>query len=154
MMLNETVLLKYFWVDVVNTSCYVMNHVLIRPIIKLVSYELFKGRKPKYLSPLYFQMKCFVLNNRKDNLGKFDPKVDEGLFLGYTTYNNSFRIFNKQTLIIENLVQNNFDETIPKCVDIKVFEYAIILKKTLLKDKDRDKNQSKNKYKIEIKIMN
>jgi len=30
-MLSESSLPKYFWVDAVNTSCYVMNRVLIRP---------------------------------------------------------------------------------------------------------------------------
>jgi len=33
-LLNETNLPKYFWVDTVNTSCYVLNRVLIRPILK------------------------------------------------------------------------------------------------------------------------
>jgi len=33
-MLSESSLPKYFWVDFVNTSCYVMNRVLIRPILK------------------------------------------------------------------------------------------------------------------------
>ena len=30
-MLNEHSLPKYFWAKVVNTACYVMNRVLIRP---------------------------------------------------------------------------------------------------------------------------
>jgi len=33
-MLSESSLPKYFWVDAVSTSCYVMNRVLIRPILK------------------------------------------------------------------------------------------------------------------------
>jgi len=33
-MLSEFSLPKYFWVDVVSTSCYVMNRVLIKPILK------------------------------------------------------------------------------------------------------------------------
>jgi len=33
-MLSESFLPKYFWVDVVSTTCYVMNQVLIRPILK------------------------------------------------------------------------------------------------------------------------
>jgi len=32
-MLNETSLPKYFWADVVNTASYVLNRVLIRPIL-------------------------------------------------------------------------------------------------------------------------
>ena len=45
-MLSESSLPKYFWVDDVSISCYVMNRVLIRPILKKTPYELFNGRKP------------------------------------------------------------------------------------------------------------
>ena len=83
-LLNETNLPKYFWVDVVNTACYVLNRVLIRPILKKTPYELFKGRKPNISHLRVFGCKCFILNNGKDNLGKFDSKADEGIFLGYS----------------------------------------------------------------------
>ena len=45
-MLSESSLPKYFWAYAVSTSCYVMNRVLIRPILKKTPYELFNGRKP------------------------------------------------------------------------------------------------------------
>ena len=32
--------------DAVSTACYVLNRVLIRPILKKTPYELLKGRKP------------------------------------------------------------------------------------------------------------
>jgi len=44
-MLNEYEVPKYFWADAVNTACYVLNRMLIRPILKITAYELFKGRK-------------------------------------------------------------------------------------------------------------
>ena len=40
-MLSESSLPKYFWADAVSTSCYVMNRVLIRPMLKETPYELF-----------------------------------------------------------------------------------------------------------------
>ena len=83
-MLNDMDLPKYFWADVVSTACYVMNRVLIRPILKKTPYELFKGRKPNISYFHIFGCKCFVLNNEKENLGKFDAKADEGIFLGYS----------------------------------------------------------------------
>ena len=39
-MLNESNLPKYFWIDVVNTTAYVLNRTLIRPILKKTPYEL------------------------------------------------------------------------------------------------------------------
>jgi hypothetical protein len=31
------------------------------------------------------------------NLGKFDPKSDEGIFLGYSSTSRAYRVFNKRT---------------------------------------------------------
>ena len=45
-MLNENNLPKYFWVEAVNTSCYVLNRVLLRPILKKTPYEIWKNKKP------------------------------------------------------------------------------------------------------------
>ena len=54
-----------------------------RPILKKTPYELFNGRKPNISHLHVFGCKFFVLNNGKENLGKFDAKSDEGIFLGY-----------------------------------------------------------------------
>ena len=58
-----------------------------------------------------FGCKCFVLNNDKDNLGKFDAKSNEGIFLGYSLHSKEFRIFNKRTMIIEESIHVFFYET-------------------------------------------
>lgn len=65
-------------------TCYVLNRILIRPILNKTPYEFLKGRKPNLLYLNIFGCKCFILNNGKDNLEKFDTKVDEGIFLGYS----------------------------------------------------------------------
>jgi len=44
-MLNESNLPKYFWVDAIYTASYVLNRTLIRPILKKIPYELYRGRK-------------------------------------------------------------------------------------------------------------
>ena len=43
-----------------------------------------------------FGSKCYILNDR-ENLGKFDAKSDEGIFLGYSTTSQAYRAFNKRT---------------------------------------------------------
>ena len=50
-----------------------------------------------------------MLNNGKDNLGKFDAKFDEGIFLGYSLNSKAFRIYNKRTMIIEEFIHVAFD---------------------------------------------
>jgi len=82
--LNDSALPKCFWVDAVSTTCYVMNHVLIHPILKKSPYELLNGRKPNVSHLKVFGCKCYILNNGKESLGKFDAKSDKGIFLGYS----------------------------------------------------------------------
>ena len=77
-----------------------MNRALIRFILKKTPYELYNGRKPSISHLHVFGCKCFVLNNGKDKLGKFDAKSDEGIFLGYSLHSKTFRIYNKRTMII------------------------------------------------------
>uniref|UniRef100_A0A3Q7XZQ9 Uncharacterized protein LOC113786557 n=1 Tax=Cicer arietinum TaxID=3827 RepID=A0A3Q7XZQ9_CICAR len=108
-MLSDSNLPKYFWADAVNTACYVSNRVIIRPILKKTPYELYKGRKPNISHFHIFGCKCFVLNNGKDNLGKFDEKADEGIFLGYSLSSKAFRVFNKRTLLVEESMHVTFD---------------------------------------------
>ena len=45
-MLNKNNLPKRFWAEAVNTSCYVLNRILLRPILKKTPYELWKNKKP------------------------------------------------------------------------------------------------------------
>nr|KYP49518.1 Retrovirus-related Pol polyprotein from transposon TNT 1-94 [Cajanus cajan] len=110
-MLNETKLPKYFLADVINTACHVLNKVLIRPILKKTPYEIYNGWKPNTSYFRVFGCKCFVLNNGKEQLGKFDAKADEAIFLGYSTNSKAYRVYKKRTLIVEELVHVVFDET-------------------------------------------
>ena len=112
-MLCENNLPKYFWTEAINTSYYIINRTMIRPILKKTPYELFRERKPNISYFHSFGCKCFVLNNGKDNLGKFDAKSDEGIFLGYSLTSKTFRVFNKRTLVVEESIHVIFNESNP-----------------------------------------
>ncbi|GAV59916.1 hypothetical protein CFOL_v3_03447, partial [Cephalotus follicularis] len=113
-LINENNLPNYFWAEATNTSCYVLNRISIRPILKKTPYELWRGRKPNISYFHAFICKCFIHNNGKDHLGKFDSKVDEGIFLGYLTTIRTFRCFNKRTLLVEESMHSIFYESNPK----------------------------------------
>ncbi|KAK8585732.1 hypothetical protein V6N13_050704 [Hibiscus sabdariffa] len=85
---------------------------MIRPILNKTPYELLKKKKPNisYFHP--FGCKCFVLNNGKDNLGKFDAKSDEAIFLGYSLTSKAYRVFNKRTLVVEESIHVVFDDNL------------------------------------------
>lgn len=81
--LNKGNLPKYFWASSISTTCYVLNMILICPILDKTPYEFHEDRKPNLSNLHVFGCKCFILNNAKDNLGKFDAKADEAISLGY-----------------------------------------------------------------------
>ncbi|XP_059627686.1 uncharacterized protein LOC132270528 [Cornus florida] len=47
----------------------------------------------------------------KDNLGKFDAKSDEGIFLGYSSRSKAYRVYNKRTLVVVESIHVVFDES-------------------------------------------
>ncbi|KAF7145183.1 hypothetical protein RHSIM_Rhsim04G0045300 [Rhododendron simsii] len=69
------------------------------------------AKKPNISHFRAFGCKCFVHNNDKDDLGKFDARSDEGIFVGYSTSSKAYKIFNKRTLVVEESAHVAFDET-------------------------------------------
>ena len=67
-------------------------------------YELWKDRKLNIGYFHIFGCRCFVLNNDKDSLDKFDAKSDEAIFFGYSTSSKIFRVFNKRTLVVKESI--------------------------------------------------
>jgi len=95
-----------------------MNRVLIRPILKKTPYELFNGRKPNINHLRVFGCSYFVLNNGKENLGKFDEKADHGIFIGYSLTSHAYKIYNKRLMTVEESVHVVFDEVDRKSIEI------------------------------------
>ena len=110
-MLIASGLPRNFWAEAVNTACYILNRVSIRAMTDKTPYELLKGRKPNISYFRAFGCKCFVHNNGKRNLGKFDERSDEAVFLGYASNSKAYRVYNKRTMCVEESVHIIFDET-------------------------------------------
>ncbi|GJR71172.1 retrovirus-related pol polyprotein from transposon TNT 1-94 [Tanacetum coccineum] len=72
-------------------------------------YELLHN-KPPDLSYLYvFGALCYPTNDIK-NLGKLQPKVDIGIFIGYAPTKKAFQIYNRCTRRIIETIHVDFDE--------------------------------------------
>src|SRR5215467_12526228 len=93
-----------------STTCYISNKAYIRTKLGKTPYELYKGRKPNLAHLHIFRCKFFIHNNDKENLGKFDSKSDEGLFLRYSNRSKAYRVFNKRTCTVEESIHVVFDE--------------------------------------------
>ncbi|KAD2805483.1 hypothetical protein E3N88_38860 [Mikania micrantha] len=94
-MLADSKLPITFWSEAVATACFTLNRVLIVKRHNKTCYELLQNRKPnlEHLEP--FGASCTML--KKDS--KFNSKVEEGFFLGYSIHNK--RVFNKRTGVVE-----------------------------------------------------
>ena len=96
-----------------NTSCHIGNKIYFQAGTKKTAYEIWNGKKPKVKYFRVFGSKCFILNDR-ENLGKFDAKSDEGIFLGYSTSNWAYRVYNKRTKTVMESINVKIDYAITK----------------------------------------
>ncbi|GKA11417.1 putative ribonuclease H-like domain-containing protein [Tanacetum coccineum] len=85
-MLVDSKLPTTFWVEPVNTTCYVLNRVLVTKPHNKTPYELIRGR-----TPLIDFMKPF----------------------GYSVVSKAMRVFNKRTKIVEETLNIRFLENAP-----------------------------------------
>ena len=108
-MLNEFNISKTFWVEAVNTACYVSNRVYMHPAFKKTPYELWNDKSHKIDYFRVFGCKCFILNTLCD-LDCFDSKCDEGIFIGYSKRSKAYRVYNKATLRVEETLHVKFIE--------------------------------------------
>jgi hypothetical protein len=95
-MIHSKNLAQHFRGEAVNTACHIINRVYLRPETNKTPYEIWQGKKPTVKYFRTYGSKCYILRDR-ENLGKFDTKSDEGIFLGYATNSRAYRVFNKRT---------------------------------------------------------
>ena len=86
-----------------NIACYIVNKVYFRLGTKKTPYELWKGRKSDVKYFRIFGSTCFILKDR-ENVGKFDTRSNEGIFLGYSSSSKAYRVFNKRTSKVVEIV--------------------------------------------------
>ncbi|GJT91476.1 putative ribonuclease H-like domain-containing protein [Tanacetum coccineum] len=101
-----------FWANAVNTACYVQNRALVVKPHNKTPYELFRGRKPALSFMRPFRCHVTILNTL-DDLGKFDVKLDEGFFVGYSMNSKAFRVYNIRTRKVEENLHIEFLENKP-----------------------------------------
>ena len=112
MLLNKQIP-QQFWGEAVNTSCHIGNRIFFRVETRKTAYEIWNGKKPRVKYFRVFGSKCYILNDW-ENLGKFDAKSDEGIFLGYSTTSWAYRVFNKRTKTVMESISVKIDDALTK----------------------------------------
>ncbi|KAJ9548100.1 hypothetical protein OSB04_020643 [Centaurea solstitialis] len=110
-MLTFSKLPLHFWAEVVASACFTQNRSLITKRFMKTPYELVYNRPPSIKFFRVFGYECYVKND-KDNLDKFSPKGDEGVFVGYAKDSPSYRVYNKKTRCVVESTNVDFEEGI------------------------------------------
>jgi hypothetical protein len=108
-MLDEHRTPMRFWADAISTACYISNRIFLCSILHLTPFELHFGRKPSVSHFRPFGCKCFVL--KRDNPDKFESRSFDGILLGYTPHDRSYRVYNFETNTVIESCDVTFDET-------------------------------------------
>jgi hypothetical protein len=106
-MLDEHMTPKCFWADAISAACYISNRIFLRSILHLTPFKLRSGQKPSVSHLRPFGCKCFVL--KCGNLDKFESHSSDGILLGYTLHDRSYRVFNLETNTIVESCDVIFD---------------------------------------------
>jgi hypothetical protein len=112
-MMNEKNIGQTYWVEAIHTTIHILNKSHLRPHSDKTPYELWYGKLASIKHFKVFGSKFYIKNNN-ENLGKYDDRVDEGIFLGYATNSKGYRCFNKR---FHKLVD---------CIDLKVDEGVLV----------------------------
>jgi hypothetical protein len=92
-MLNEAKLPDIYWREAVYTVVYILNRGQLRVNYDKTPYELWYGRPTSVKHFKVFGRKCYIKRD-DDNLGKFDSRTNEGIFLGYSSTKKAYICYN------------------------------------------------------------
>ncbi|GJW77305.1 retrovirus-related pol polyprotein from transposon TNT 1-94 [Tanacetum coccineum] len=93
----------------VATACYTQNCSIIHLRHDKTPYELLHDKLPDLSFFHVFGALCYLTND-SENLGKLQPKADIGIFIGYVPIKKAFRIYNRHTKRIIEIIHVDFDE--------------------------------------------
>jgi hypothetical protein len=90
LMMNERNIPQTYWVEAIHTAVHILNKAHLKPHNDKTPYELWFGRPASIKHFKVFGSTCYIKNN-DENIGKYDDRDDEGIFLGYATNSKGYR---------------------------------------------------------------
>nr|GEU44248.1 retrovirus-related Pol polyprotein from transposon TNT 1-94 [Tanacetum cinerariifolium] len=101
--------MMFLWAEAMATTCYTQNRSLIHTRHNKTPYELVHNMKPDLTFFRVFGALCYPTNDSED-LGELQPTADIGIFVGYAPSRKGYRIYNKRTRRIIEIIHVQFDE--------------------------------------------
>nr|GEU29867.1 hypothetical protein [Tanacetum cinerariifolium] len=92
-----------------SLSTEIVYRSIIHQHFNKTPYELFQGRKPDISYLHVFGALCYPKNDRED-IGKLGAKGDIGFFIGYSANSVAYRVYNRRTKKIIEMINVTFDD--------------------------------------------
>nr|GEV37748.1 hypothetical protein [Tanacetum cinerariifolium] len=99
----------FLWAEVISTVCYTQNRSIIHRHFNKTPYELIQGRKLD-ISYLHVFGALYYPKNDREDIGKLGAKGDIGFFIGYSANSIAYRVYNRRTKKIMDMMNVTFDE--------------------------------------------
>jgi len=93
-MLDESRTPTTFWGEAAFAAVTILKKTNIRVNNTQTPHELWYGKTATVKYFKIFGRKCYI-KKTDENLGKFEPRVDEGILLGYSPHNKAYKCYNK-----------------------------------------------------------
>eukprot|EP00253_Pinus_taeda_P007818 PITA_07818 len=123
----------------VGIAVYTLNRTQLRPNCEKTPYELWKGRPASVKYFKIFGSKCFIKIN-DGSPGKFDSRVDEGIFLGYSTRSKAYKCYNFRLKKIVESIDVKIDEDLPE-KEIEDHEDDLLIEEEEPKEEEIDQEE-------------
>ena len=94
-MLDESGTPATFWGEAAYVVVVILNKTNVRVNNSQTPHELWYGETPSVKHFKIFGSKCYI-KNIDEQLGKLEPRVDEGILLGYSPYSKAYKCYNKR----------------------------------------------------------
>ncbi|GJW20744.1 retrovirus-related pol polyprotein from transposon TNT 1-94 [Tanacetum coccineum] len=101
--------LLFLLVDAITIVCYTQNRSIIHTRLNKTPYELINNRKPDISFLHVFGALCYSKNDRED-IGKLGAKGDISFFIGYSATSCGYRVHNRSTKKVMEMMNVTFDE--------------------------------------------
>ena len=92
-MLSGAGLAQQFWVEAVETACYLVNRTPTSALVDKTPHEVWTGKKPSLSHLRVFGCDAFV-HVPKDKRNKLDSKAEKCIFIGYKDGVKGYKLWN------------------------------------------------------------
>lgn len=94
--LHDKDLPYYLWVEAIHTTVYILNKCPIRAIGDITPFQAYSGRKPGIPHFKVFGSLCYT-HIPSELRQKLDVKSTKDIFVGYATYEKSYKVYDPTT---------------------------------------------------------